>query len=370
MPIQGDSNVSFHQAKVSFESMWLVDIDGNELLVPIQQILALIGNNNIVEGAPQPATGYATNDLTILSVDLARQVDMENAIIGGVQIVFFDSRWQADPTIPGSIWGVDITTTETASGGIFAQTGGGANEIINGDNIQVGNKVYVWRTTITGGSADGDVLLGANDTEALQNLFDAINLTGTPGTQYALATTLNADLYASAVTATSISVEAKFVGTFGDGLDTLSAIVSTNYAWGGLVTSGGVNPTITDITAQIVATVPGVEVPNVLAVPSNRMFILTDNNPVVNFLALRPGTSSNDIRCTQSNISLLSWATQNTSGGTNSPTAGVKGTQRVGVVVFSGGVGPIEAIFLAIEDDLWEMTKNNSNLGPFVWTNI
>jgi len=106
----------------------------------------------------------------------------------------------------------------------------------NGDTVTLGAKTYTFQTTLT--NVDGNVAIGANAAAALQNLKDAINLTGTPGTQYATAMTLHPTILATANNATTVSVRAKTSGTGGNSLASTETAVTLSF--GGATLSGGV----------------------------------------------------------------------------------------------------------------------------------
>lgn len=119
---------------------------------------------------------------------------------------------------------VHASGTLTASG-VFTDT----------QTVVVGGKTYTTQTALT--NVDGNVLIGANAAATLQNLYDAINLTGTPGTQYATAMTRNSNVEATAVTATTLVVKAKVPGTTGNLI--ASTETQTNAAWGAATLAGG-----------------------------------------------------------------------------------------------------------------------------------
>jgi hypothetical protein len=96
-------------------------------------------------------------------------------------------------------------------------------------------KTYTTQTTLT--NVDGNVFKGADAAAGLQNLFDAINLTGTPGTQYAAAMTANAHVKATAVTATTLVITALTAGAVGNLIATTET--QTNASWGAAVMAGG-----------------------------------------------------------------------------------------------------------------------------------
>lgn len=101
--------------------------------------------------------------------------------------------------------------------------------------VVVGGKTYTTQTSLT--NVDGNVAIGANAAATLQNLYDAINLTGTPGTQYAAAMTENSMVEATAVTATTLVVKAKCPGTIGNAI--ASTETQTNAAWGAATLASG-----------------------------------------------------------------------------------------------------------------------------------
>lgn len=101
--------------------------------------------------------------------------------------------------------------------------------------VVVGGKTYTTQTTLT--NVDGNVLIGADAAATLQNLYDAINLTGTAGTQYAAAMTANTRVKATAVTATTLVVRALTPGEVGNLI--ASTETQTNAAWGAATLASG-----------------------------------------------------------------------------------------------------------------------------------
>ncbi len=114
--------------------------------------------------------------------------------------------------------------TLTASG-VFTDT----------QTVVVGGKTYTTQTTLT--NVDGNVLIGASAAATLQNLYDAINLSGTAGTQYAAAMTANTRVRATAVTATTLVVKALTPGEVGNLI--ASTETQTNAAWGAATLASG-----------------------------------------------------------------------------------------------------------------------------------
>jgi hypothetical protein len=104
----------------------------------------------------------------------------------------------------------------------------------NNETVTIDGKVYTFKAALS--DTDGFVDRGASTAAALQNLCDAINLTGTPGTQYALSTTLHPTVTCSAVSATALTATAKVAGAAGN----LIAIAETiDGAWSPIDFLGG-----------------------------------------------------------------------------------------------------------------------------------
>lgn len=129
------------------------------------------------------------------------------------------------------------------SSGVFTDT----------QTVVVGGKTYTTQTTLT--NVDGNVHIGASAAVTLQNLMDAINLTGVPGTQYAAAMTRNAQVRATAVTATTLVVQSKVSGTVGNLIP--STETQTNASWGAATLAGG-----TGDSGQAVQDILNTEQPN------------------------------------------------------------------------------------------------------------
>lgn len=121
---------------------------------------------------------------------------------------------------------------------------------LNTETVTVGSKTYTFQTSLT--NVDGNVLIGANAAASLQNLFDAINLTGTSGTQYAAAMTINANVKATSVTATTVVVKSKVPGVIGNLIASTETIV-TGGSWGAATLASGAGSIMTALD-QLIAT--------------------------------------------------------------------------------------------------------------------
>jgi hypothetical protein len=132
--------------------------------------------------------------------------------------------------------GTNASQTLT-SAGVFTDT----------QTITIGNKVYTTQTALT--NVDGNVLIGANAAATLQNLKDAINLTGTPGVQYALAMTKNTQAVAGAVTATTLVIYSNVPGSVGNLVPTTET--QTNASFGAATMAGGAGDPRADLLSLL-----------------------------------------------------------------------------------------------------------------------
>src|SRR6266550_4235336 len=104
------------------------------------------------------------------------------------------------------------------------------------ETVTLGTQVYTWRASVT--TTANEVLVGATAAASAQNLFDAINLTPAgSGVTYGSLTTKNAFVRASAVTATTVVVQAKAGGVIGNLITSTESM--TNGAFGAAVLAGG-----------------------------------------------------------------------------------------------------------------------------------
>jgi hypothetical protein len=111
-----------------------------------------------------------------------------------------------------------------------------ASTIANTETITIGGKVYTFQTTLT--DVDGNVLIGASDDAAMDNLVAAVNLAAGAGTTYAASMTANP--YCSAVK--SATDECQAVSLIGGTIGNLIAIAeAAGGSWAGAATalSGG-----------------------------------------------------------------------------------------------------------------------------------
>lgn len=116
------------------------------------------------------------------------------------------------------------------------------------DTITIGDKMYTFKdalgTPVEGIAEEGDVYFGTNATEALLNLLNAINHTGTAGTDYICAEAHPTVIAVSSDSSTLV-VEDRIKGVSGNGQINVDAdIVGTSSAWTETSLTGGVDGTV------------------------------------------------------------------------------------------------------------------------------
>lgn len=106
----------------------------------------------------------------------------------------------------------------------------------NTNTVTVNGQVYTFKTVLT--AASGDVKIGADAAESLQNLADAINADpDTAGITYAAVTPANAAVFANTPSATALVVIARAGGAGGNAVTTTETI--TGWVWGAATLAGG-----------------------------------------------------------------------------------------------------------------------------------
>lgn len=137
-----------------------------------------------------------------------------------------DVRWAAQESLTN--WEEDA---QYAEGTLTSD----ATAPSDGDTVTIGSKTYTFKTAI--GSADGEVLIGGTAALALSHLKEAVNLTGSPGTNYTTATTANTQVSAEDLSATTLRFVALASGTGGNLIP--STETSSHLSFTGTTLSGG-----------------------------------------------------------------------------------------------------------------------------------
>lgn len=133
---------------------------------------------------------------------------------------------------------LDVYSDSSFATGTLTRSG----TIANGDVVQIGGIYYQFTSgSVDAGTPAGTsanpwlVALGLGTT--LTILWHAINLTGTPGTDYSSATTKHPSVNADDLTSTTLLVYASPAGSSGNSISTTET--SAALSWGGATLSGG-----------------------------------------------------------------------------------------------------------------------------------
>ncbi len=112
--------------------------------------------------------------------------------------------------------------------------------------VVVDGTTYTFQTVLT--DVDGNVLIGGSAQASLTNLFNAINLTGTPGTDYAASMTIHPTFTSTNSDATQLMVAHKDGGTTGNGKTMTTD--GANATWGATTPSAGGLNTATGVVRR------------------------------------------------------------------------------------------------------------------------
>lgn len=122
----------------------------------------------------------------------------------------------------------------------------------NADAVNLGSVYYAFtNASVDAGTPDGTlanpwlVALGGTDAETWDNFGAAINATGTAGTQYSTALTINPDAKAYSINASSVQVRANTPGALGN--DVVTTETGAAITWGAATLTNGGNGQVTEV---------------------------------------------------------------------------------------------------------------------------
>lgn len=173
--------------------------------------------------------------------------------VAGTNLAGWKARIRVVSPLGALVADVTVDADDYAAAAIAAAatlTNDGTN-VTDADTVTIGGKVYTFQDTLT--NVDGNVKIGASNTATMTNLFNAINASGgTPGTDYAAATTANTQVVATNPSGTTVVVTALAAGAAGNLIAVSEA--STHLAWSGATLVNGVDaqPTIDSVAAGLV----------------------------------------------------------------------------------------------------------------------
>jgi hypothetical protein len=133
----------------------------------------------------------------------------------------------------------------STSQGVYATATVTADSIDDGDTVTIDGRTYTFQTSLVD-EAD-NVLIGASDAAALDNLKSAINATAGAGTTYGTGTVAHASVNATTNTDTTQVIQADVSGSAGNSIAVSASDASL--VWGTATLEGGVDGTTTVTTA-------------------------------------------------------------------------------------------------------------------------
>lgn len=145
-----------------------------------------------------------------------------------------------------------LTLNTTITPGSHAESVVSANTIIDGSKVTIGAIEYTFKTALSLTPTAYEVLIGASDATALDNLKSAINATAGAGTTYGTGTVAHPDVVATTNTDTTQKVVARVPGTAANTKATTS--LDATLSWPDITLGGGTstsNPGVAPETATI-----------------------------------------------------------------------------------------------------------------------
>jgi hypothetical protein len=142
------------------------------------------------------------------------------------------ANWGIGTPLRISPYGYDPSPAQFAFGTLTISVGAPSD----GETVTIGGVVYTYKTTLTG--VANQVLIGGSIAAAAQNLSNAINYVGLPGTEYT-ALTVRHPTVRSTFTATTVVAIARIGGVVGNLIATTRT--GANLAWGSTTLASGID---------------------------------------------------------------------------------------------------------------------------------
>jgi hypothetical protein len=207
----------------------------------LQDPLASVVDSRFFE-IPEVTIAGGASATTVIAVPLPFTHNMIKAIVGGRDATNNDVAMYELTAMVRNVSAKWAYATQTLTfSGVATDT----------QTVTLGTKVYTTQASLT--NADGNVLIGANQTATSLNLARAITLGAGAGTLYAAAMTLHPTITAVESSATVVAT-AKVAGNAANSYATTET--QTNASWGNTTLLGGVDAaaligSVDAITAEI-----------------------------------------------------------------------------------------------------------------------
>ena len=129
----------------------------------------------------------------------------------------------------------------------------------DGDTVTIGTQTYTYKTILsTGPTVPNEVLIGASQALAMENLRRAVNGDGAEGTEYGVGTSINEDVTATD-TATTVAATSIYYGTSENSIVTTET--GATLAWGAATLSGGTGENYQAVNDLVISTAAYNEAP-------------------------------------------------------------------------------------------------------------
>lgn len=112
-----------------------------------------------------------------------------------------------------------------------------ATNVSNNDTVTIGSQTYTFKTALTAATTANQVLIGADAATSLDYLKEAINGTGTPGTNYGSQTPVHSQVTATTNTDTTQVVAARDYAVGNASIATTET--SSHLSWGATTLASG-----------------------------------------------------------------------------------------------------------------------------------
>lgn len=205
-----------------------------------------VGGSNLTDGTLRAALnelqGFTTKVIPAKGTGLGAPVTSLKAGDTIQSAIVFSSGVPIDVTANASVsaGGLLVLDVDTYKGTKASGTLTSDNtNVADGETVTIGPKVYTFKDTLTVPAVEGEVLIGGSADASLLNLINAINHTGTPGTDYNCAAANTQVVAATSVTSHAFAVTALTDGTDSNAIATTET--SAHLSWGAATLASGVD---------------------------------------------------------------------------------------------------------------------------------
>lgn len=260
----------------------------------------------------------ADNSINITSATAAKATGTLTLTgsVGDGETVTIDRDVYESDTEPGSVGGVQVTSGHIAvdvAGGTTRQAKGTLTlptQPTNGDTFTIAGRVYTMDTNGALVNTNGHIEIGSSLANTKTNIYNAINLLGTPGTGYASTMVKHPSVSSVAFSGNDMVITANKGGTAGNSLATTETFTAVNNVFDAATlgtTQAGVNATAAEFITALIAAVSAGGV--------SEVDVAQGAGTTLTATARTPGTGGNSLATTET-LTNGSWGAATLTGGT------------------------------------------------------